>query len=168
MKIVFSKYHGCGNDFILVNEASFPLSILSDFSASSLFSSELFISFSDFFPLFSAFLCVISKKLSCPSEFFSSSSVKRLTLPYSPSNPALSMTLPSLSLFTPSATELPAALFISDIEASLKIKNSGPRDDSISSQHSRTFALSGDFPHDAPMTSLRGIRHSKGFASGCL
>ena len=30
MKIVFSKYHGCGNDFILVNEASFPLSILSD------------------------------------------------------------------------------------------------------------------------------------------
>lgn len=30
MKIAFSKYHGCGNDFILVNETSFPLSILSD------------------------------------------------------------------------------------------------------------------------------------------
>lgn len=30
MKIAFSKYHGCGNDFIIVNEAQFPISILSD------------------------------------------------------------------------------------------------------------------------------------------
>ena len=30
MKIAFSKYHGCGNDFIIVNEAQFPISILSE------------------------------------------------------------------------------------------------------------------------------------------
>ena len=107
---------------------------------------------------------MLSKKESCPLVFFSSSGVNREILPYSPSNPADLITLPSRRRRIPSAMRSPAYRSMSAICRTRRISASEPRSRSILIYVCSVLVLAAPVPSDAAIASGRGMRCSNGFA----